>query len=74
MLWEELYLASPKSQKVILTIRESDEKWWKSWCGFMIQESERGSFCGFGVAFLFNYWELFCHFKRVSLENTTENI
>ena len=38
MLWEELYEASPKGTKVILTIRESDEKWWKSWCGFMLQE------------------------------------
>lgn len=37
MLWEELYDASPKGTKVILTIRESDEKWWKSWCGFMLQ-------------------------------------
>ena len=37
MLWEEMYDASPKGTKVILTIRESDEKWWKSWCGFMQQ-------------------------------------
>ena len=39
MLWEELYEASPKGTKVILTIRESDEIWWKSWCGFMLQGS-----------------------------------
>ena len=38
MLWEELYDASPKGTKVILTVRESDERWWKSWCGFMLQE------------------------------------
>ena len=37
MLWEEMYDASPKGTKVILTIRESDEKWWKSWCGFLQQ-------------------------------------
>ena len=37
MLWEEMYEASPKGTKVILTIRESDEKWWKSWCRFMQQ-------------------------------------
>jgi len=37
MRWEEMYDASPKGTKVILTVRESDEKWWKSWCGFMLQ-------------------------------------
>ena len=37
MLWEEMYDASPKGTKVILTVRESDEKWWNSWCGFMLQ-------------------------------------
>ena len=26
-----------KDTKVILTVRDSDEKWWKSWCGFTIQ-------------------------------------
>ena len=47
-LWEELYTASPKGTKVILTVRESDERWWKSWCDFMVQEMERfsiGNFC-----------------------------
>ena len=33
-MWEELYRASPKDQKVILTVRDSDEKWWSSWCRF----------------------------------------
>ena len=37
-LWEELYRASPKDQKVILTVRDSDEKWWNSWCRFNDQE------------------------------------
>ena len=37
MLWEEMFDASPKGTKVILTIRESDEKWWNSWCGFLKQ-------------------------------------
>ena len=32
---------SPPGQKVILTVRDSDEKWWKSWCGFFTQESKR---------------------------------
>ena len=36
-LWEELYTALPKGTKVILTIRESDERWWRSWCDFMVQ-------------------------------------
>merc|ERR1712235_5218 len=40
-LWEELYQVSPAGQKVILTVRDSDEKWWKSWCGFFTQESKR---------------------------------
>ena len=38
-MWEELYRASPKDQKVILTVRDSDEKWWSSWCGFNDQEN-----------------------------------
>ena len=37
-MWEELYRASPKDQKVILTVRDSDEKWWNSWCRFNDQE------------------------------------
>ena len=37
-MWEELYRASPKNQKVILTVRDSDEKWWNSWCTFNEQE------------------------------------
>ena len=37
-MWEELYRAGPKNQKVILTVRDSDEKWWNSWCTFSEQE------------------------------------
>ena len=33
----------PKDAKVILTVRDSDEAFWKSWSGFMMQEIERGS-------------------------------
>ena len=42
LLWEDLYRAMPKDTKVILTVRDSDAAWWKSWCGFMVQEIERG--------------------------------
>ena len=42
LLWEDLYRAMPKDTKVILTVRDSDTAWWKSWCGFMMQEIERG--------------------------------
>jgi len=54
MLWEELYAASPKGQKVILTVRESDERWWKSWCGFMKQEIERFGFGDFNMGAILN--------------------
>merc|ERR1712126_789705 len=53
-LWEELYLASSKDTKVILTVRDSDEQWWKSWCGFMTQEFSRHSIGDFCVAGLLN--------------------
>ena len=33
LFWEELYNAVPNS-KVILTIRDSDEQWYKSWISF----------------------------------------
>ena len=45
-MWEELYLASPKDQKVILTVRDSDEKWWSSWCRFNEQENFQKCFLG----------------------------
>ena len=50
VLWEELYRASPKGTKVILTIRESDEVWWNSWCGYIKQEVSRWS--NGGICFL----------------------
>ena len=39
--------ACPKRQKVILTVRDSDEKWWKSWCGFNEQEIRRNAMGAF---------------------------
>ena len=44
MLWEDLYQALIKrdaNTKVILTVRDSDAAWWKSWCGFMLHECQR---------------------------------
>ena len=40
--------------QVILTVRESDERWWKSWCGFMKQEIERFGFGDFNMGAIFN--------------------
>ena len=44
-LWEDLYRALIKRNdtQVILTVRDSDAAWWKSWCGFMLQECSRGA-------------------------------
>ena len=47
---------SQKDTKVILTVRDSDEQWWKSWCGFMTQEYTRftiGDFCVGGLLNVF---------------------
>ena len=41
------FQACPKEQKVILTVRDSDEKWWKSWCGFNEQEIRRNAMGAF---------------------------
>jgi len=41
--------ASPKGQKVILTIRDSDEKWWESWCRFNEQEIRRDAIGSFNT-------------------------
>ena len=45
-LLSEDFMKTHERIKVILTVRESDEKWWKSWCGFLKQESERFGFGG----------------------------
>ena len=45
-----------KDTKVILTVRDNDEQWWKSWCGFMTQEYTRftiGDFCVGGLLNIF---------------------
>ena len=39
--WEELYQASSKGTKVILTVGDSDEVWQKSIKNFWIQETRR---------------------------------
>ena len=46
MKWEELYEASPKGTKVILTIRDNEDVWYSSWSRFMKQEAERMSIAG----------------------------
>ena len=49
LLWQDLYEALIKrdsNTKVILTIRDNDEVWWRSWCNFMKQEVSRNSFAG----------------------------
>merc|ERR1712235_179095 len=53
-LWEELYQVSPAGQKVILTVRDSDEKWWKSWCGFFTQESKRHAIGDINLGIILN--------------------
>jgi len=53
--WEDLYRASPKGTKVILTIRDSDDVWWRSWCGFMEQEIRRGSVGDFNFQTIMQY-------------------
>ena len=52
LLWEDLYrgmLKKDKNTKVILTVRDNDEVWWKSWCGFVTQEAQRHSVCGLSM-------------------------
>ena len=51
-LWEDLYREMCKKDpntKVILTVRDSDATWWRSWCGFIKQEAERNAFAGFCI-------------------------
>ena len=47
-------IAGQHRVKVILTVRESDERWWKSWCGFMKQEIERFAFGNLNLGAIFN--------------------
>ena len=35
---------------MILTVRDSDEQWWKSWCGFVTQEFTRYAIGDLNVA------------------------
>ena len=43
MLWEELYNASSPDTKVILTIRDDEDAWWKSLTGQMKIEAPKYS-------------------------------
>ena len=45
---------SPAGQKVILTIRDSDDKWWKSWCGFFTQESKEHAIGDINLGIILN--------------------
>ena len=47
--WEELYQASPKATKVILTVKDSDDAWQKSIKNFWIQEAKRDVLFGISV-------------------------
>ena len=47
-LWEELYNASPNA-KVILTVRDSEKQWKKSYINFVRQEAERLGNPGFWI-------------------------
>ena len=53
--WEELYRASPSGTKVILTIRDSEDQWWSSWCKFVEQETRRGAIGDFSCHSLLQY-------------------
>ena len=44
-LWHELHTACP-SAKVILTVRDNEEIWWRSWSRFVEAEHRRKSVCG----------------------------
>ena len=48
ILWEELYNASPNA-KVILTVRDSEKQWKKSYINFVRQEYERLGNPGFWI-------------------------
>ena len=49
LYWEELYNASPKGTKVILTVRDSDDIWQKSLKEYYIQEVKRDAIFGISV-------------------------
>jgi len=58
VLWEELYRGLGPDTKVILTVRDNDEVWWRSWCGFMTQECKRDSIGDFCTQALWNILNL----------------
>lgn len=49
MHWEELYKASPKGTKVILTVRSTDDEWFDSFYRFEKQQTARWSYGNFNI-------------------------
>ena len=47
LYWKELFQANGPETKVILTVRDSTEKWWTSFLKFFTQEIMRADFWGF---------------------------
>ena len=55
--------------KVILTVRDSDATWWRSWCGFIKQEAERNAIAGFciqGLVYRLVLRLVTCYFRLFS--------
>merc|ERR1711970_981246 len=51
--WEELYNELGPDTKVILTVRDSTDRWWNSYVNFFTQETERSGCGGFNCG---NIW------------------
>ena len=49
LYWKELFEANGPDTKVILTVRDSTEKWWTSFLKFFTQEIMRVEFWGFNT-------------------------
>ena len=49
LYWKELLEANGPDTKVILTVRDSTEKWWTSFLKFFTQEIMRADFWGFNT-------------------------
>jgi len=49
LYWKELFEANGPDTKVILTVRDSTEKWWTSFLKFFTQEIMRADFWGFNT-------------------------
>ena len=58
VLWEDLYRGLGPDTKVILTVRDNDEVWWRSWCRFMTQECKRDAIGDLCTQAIFNIMAL----------------